>query len=1083
VSKTPRVLDSGQVDTTKGIFAWFARNPVAANILIILVMVGGLRQLYTIKQEVFPQVDLDLIVIQIGYLGASPAEVEKGVTLVTEEAIRGIEGVKKVTSTSGEGFAAITVELQLGTDTTEALNKVRAAVDRITTYPESIEKPIIFEATNRFQVISLVVYGDQDEATLKAWGERAREDLLAKDGITMVEVTGTRAPEISIEIPQETLRRYRLTLDVVAAIVRASSVEVPAGRIKTKGGEILLRTDERRDSKEELAEIVVLAQPDGTEVRLGEIATITDGFADTDQTAYFNGKRAVMVDVYRVGDEKPLDVAKIARDYVEEFRGQLPPGVELAVWFDTSEFYEGRMDLLLDNALQGLVLVIIVIGLFLEIRLAFWVTLGIPVSFLGSLMFLPAADVSINMLSLFAFILALGSVVDDAINIGESVHRYRSEGKSRAEAAILGVKEVAVPVTFAIAVICIAYAPMLFVPGVSGKFFRQIPVVVIGVLFISLMESLFILPAHLAHSKENKNKVLKKIDHYQSKIARGLEWVIARTYVPLVAAATRRRYLTLAVAFSLLLSTCGLVGGGHVRFTFMPEIESDAITFEAKLPFGTSVEETRKLEDALVRTAREVMAEQGGEANLSRGVWSMVGMSFQNRGPGGGEFAMGGHIALAWVYLVPIDQRSIHADEFARLWREKMKDYPGIDSIDLAYTTGFSAGKAIDIELSHPDPDTLEKIASQLAHSLRDFEGVKDIDDGYTDAKLQLDLKLSPNARAAGLSSFDLARTVRGAFFGAEALRFQRGRDEVRVFVRLPEEERVTEHSFEELIVQTPTGAEMPISAAAEVERSESYTEIVRIDGRRAVAVTADVDQVEGNANEVVASLVKDTLPALQKEYPQMSWRMGGEQREQEESMRSLLIGMLIAVAVMYALLSIVFKSYVQPLAVLFAIPFGIVGAVVGHIVMGYTLSLMSMMGIVALSGVAINDSLVYVDAINRRREAGASAWRAAVEAGAIRCRPIVLTAITAFIGLFPMITETSLQARFLIPMAVSLGFGIMFSTLVTLLVVPCFYLLIEDIRRGCRWLWYGPRGGGATPALRAEPPPPAVKEIPPGDW
>lgn len=1054
--KTPKVLGTGDVSTTTGVFAWFARNPVAANILILLVVVGGLMQLRSIKQEVFPQVDLDIIVINIGYLGASPDEVEKGVTLVTEEAVRGIEGVKKVTSTSSESFATVIVELQLGTDTTEALNKVRAAIDRVTTYPESIEKPIIFEATNRFQVISLVVYGDQDEATLKAWGERAREDLLAKDGITMVEVTGVRQPEISIEIPQETLRRYHLTLDMVAAIVRAASVEVPAGRIKTEGGEILLRTDERRDSKEELAEIVVLAQPDGSTVRLGDIATINDGFADTDQTSYFNGKRAVMVDVYRVGDEKPLDVADIARDYVEEFRGQLPPGVELAVWFDTSEFYEGRMNLLLDNALQGLVLVIIVLGLFLEIRLAFWVTLGIPVSFLGSLMFLPAADVSINMLSLFAFILALGSVVDDAINIGESVHRYRSEGKTRAEAAILGVKEVAAPVTFAIIVICIAYAPMLFVPGVSGKFFRQIPIVVIGVLLISLLESLFILPAHLAHSKENKHKALVWIDRQQGKIARGLEWVIARFYVPLVAAATRRRYLTLAVAFALLLSTCGLVGGGHVRFTFMPEIESDAITFEARMPFGTSVERTRELEAALIRTAREVMAEHGGEASLSRGVWSMVGASFQNRGPGGGEFSTGGHIALAWVYLVPIDKRSIHADEFARLWREKMKDYPGIDSIDLAYTTGFSAGKAIDIELSHPDPETLEKAASRLAAKLREFQGVKDIDDGYTDAKLQLDLRLSPGARAAGLTSVDLARTVRGAFFGAEALRLQRGRDEVRVYVRLPEEERVTEHGFEELIVQTPSGAEMPIGAVAEIERGKSYTEIVRIDGRRAVAVTADVDQVEGNANEVAASLTKETLPALQKEFPQLSWRMGGEQREQEESMRSLMIGMLIAVLAMYALLGIAFKSYVQPLAVLFAIPFGIVGAVVGHIVMGYTLSLMSMMGIVALSGVAINDSLVYVDAINRRREAGASPWRAAVEAGAIRCRPIVLTAITAFIGLFPMITETSLQARFLIPMAVSLGFGIMFSTLVTLLVVPCFYLMIEDIRRGLRWLWYG---------------------------
>jgi multidrug efflux pump subunit AcrB len=936
----PRTLQVGEApSTTRGVFAWFARNPVAANIIIFLVSFGGLLQLCNIKQEVFPEVDMDVIVINIGYPGASPDEVEKGVTLVTEEAVRGVDGVKKVTSTSGEGFGVITVELQLGTDSAEALNKVRAAIDRITTFPEDVEKPIIFEATNRFQVISLVIYGDQPEGTLKQWAERARDDLLARDGITMVELNGVRAPEISIDVPQETLRRFRLTIDQVAGIVRAACVELPAGRIKAEGGEILLRTSERCDDRADIADVTVVARTDGTAIKLGEIATITDGFADTDQTAYFDGKRAVMVDVYRVGDEKPLDVSANARAYVEELKPLLPEGVDLAVWFDTSEFYEGRMNLLRDDALQGLILVIIVLALFLEIRLAFWVTLGMPVSFLGSALFLPWADVSINMLSLFAFILVLGTVIDDAINIGEAVHRYRSEGKSRMEAAILGVKEVAVPVTFAIVTIMIAYAPMLFVPGVAGKFFRQIPIVVIGVLFISLLESLFILPAHLAHSKESRGGVLRWIDRQQAKIGRFLEWAIERFYVPLVAAATRRRYLTLALSFTLLFSTCGLVAGGHVKQTFMPEIESDTITFEARLPFGTSVERTRELEDALVRTAREVMAEHGGEAHLSRGIFSMVGASFQNRGPGGMEESTGGHIALAMVYLVPIDQRSIHADDFSRYWREKMADYPGIETVEVQYTTGMSAGKAIDIELSHPDPGTLQRIAAELAEQLRGFEGTTDVDDGYTDGKPQLDLELSPGARAAGLTSLDLARTVRGAFFGAEALRLQRGRDEVRVYVRLPAEERVTEHGFEELIVRTPDGGEMTIGSVAEVRRGKSYTEIVRIDGRRAVEVVADVDQEVGNANQIVARLQSEVLPRLQADYPQMTWRMGGEQREQNESMAALGWGMLAAVGAMYALLAIVFRSYVQPIAVLFAIPFGLVGAVIGHIVMGYDLS------------------------------------------------------------------------------------------------------------------------------------------------
>jgi multidrug efflux pump subunit AcrB len=1059
----PRTLGlaGGEEVTRTGVFAWFARNHVAATIVMLLIMFGGLLQLCTIKQEVFPEVDLDIIVISVAYPGASPDEVEKGVTLVTEEAVRGIDGVKQVKSTSGEGFAVVTVELQLGTDSAEALNKVRAAIDRVTTFPENAEKPLIFEATNRFQAISLVIYGDQDEATLKQWAERARDDLLARDGITVVELSGVRQPEISVEIPQETLRQYRLTVDQVAAIVRAACVEVPAGRIKTRGGEILLRTSERCDDEDDLADVTVVARPDGTELKLGEIARITDAFADTDQTANFNGKRAVMVDVYRVGDEKPLDVSKVARAYVDELQAQLPEGVELAVWFDTSEFYSGRMDLLLDNALRGLILVVILLGLFLEIRLAFWVTLGIPVSFLGAALFLPSQDVSINMLSMFAFILVLGTVVDDAINIGEATHRYRSEGKGRLEAAILGVKEVAVPVTFAIVTTMIAYVPMLFVPGVMGKFFRQIPIVVISVLFISLIESLFILPAHLAHSKESRSPAMRWIERQQGRIGRFLEWTIARFYVPLVAVATKRRYLTLAVALSLLLTTCGLVGGGHVKQTFFPEIESDQVMFEARLPFGTSVERTRELEQELVRTAREIIDAHGGEAKLSRGIFSLVGASFQNQGPGGGEQSSGGHIAMVMVNMVPVDQRDLHADEFARLWRAKMADYPGIDSIDVAYTTGLSAGKAIDVELSHPDPGTLQQLASRLAASLREFEGVGDIDDGYTDGKPQLDLELAPGARAAGLTAAQLAQAVRGAFFGAEALRLQRGRDEVRVYVRLPEEERASEHGFEELIVRTPDGSEMTIGAVAEVRRGTSFTEIIRIDGRRAVSVTADVDQAVGNANQIVSRLQSEVLPALQADHPQLSWRMGGEQREQQESMQALGLGMLAALGAMFALLAIAFRSYVQPFVVFFAIPFGFVGAVVGHIVMGYDLSLMSMMGLVALSGVAVNDSLVLIDAINRRRAAGVTPWRAVVEAGAIRCRPIFLTATTSFIGLAPLITETSLQARFLIPMAISLGFGIMFSTLVTLLVVPCFYLIIEDIRGALRWLWHGPTPTG----------------------
>ncbi len=1047
----PRVLDGGGGDSTRrGIMAWFIRNPVAANIAVFLVLAGGLFSLCNTKQEVFPEIDLDLVVVQIPYPGASPDEVEKGVTLVAEEAVRGIDGVKRVSSTSGEGFAALTVELLLGTDPDEALNKVRAAIDRIATFPESAEKPNVFMATNRSRVISLVLYGDQPEAVLKALAEQARDELLQKDGITTVELSGVRQPEISVEIPQATLRAHGLTIEQVASTVRASSVELPAGRIKTAGGEVLLRTSERKDDAAGLAEIPIVADRDGNQLKLGQVATITDGFADTDQTMYWDSKRAVSLEVFRVGDQKPLEVAATVKAYAAELEHQLPPGVGVATWFDLSELYEGRMNLLIDNALQGLILVVIMLGLFLELRLALWVTLGIPTSFLGSALFLGPADVSINMLSLFAFILALGSVVDDAINIGEATQRYRDEGYSRVEAAIRGVREVAKPVTFAIIVIMIAYLPMLFVPGVSGKFFRVIPIVVIGVLTISLLESLFILPSHLAHSHESKGRLMRWIDRQQAKIAGGLQWAIARLYVPVIRGAVHHRYLTLPLAVSILLATCGLVGGGHVKTSPFPQIESDLIVFEARLPFGSPVDRTHRLEDELVATARAIAARHGDPAKLVRGIVSSVGMTENN---GGAE--LGGHITQVWVYMVPIDRRSVSASTFAREWREAMVDYPGVESTKVDYTTGFSAGRAVAVSLSHPRTEVLRMAARELAAELGQFAGAKDVDDGFTGGKTQLDLRVTEQGRAAGLTALSLGGAIRGAFFGAEAQRLQRGRDEVRVYVRLPAEERRSEHGFEELIVRSPLGAELPISAVADIRRGESYTEIRRIDGRRSVEVSAAVDEAVGNSGQIMTRLQQEVLPRLRSQYPGLGWEVGGEQKEFAESMRSLFIGMGIAILAMYALLAIAFHSYAQPLAVLFAIPFGIVGAVVGHLIMGYQLSLMSMMGIIALAGVAINDSLVYVDAINRMRELGAHPTRVAIDAGAIRARPIILTAVTSFIGLAPLIFETEMQARFLIPMAVSLGFGIILSTLVTLLVVPCFYLLLaHDLPRLARWWW-----------------------------
>lgn len=1041
----------------RGPLAWFAQNSVAANIVMIVLLLGGYLKIDSIKQEVFPEFDLDLIVIQVPYPGATPEDVEQGVVLVTEEAVRSIDGVRRVTSTSAEGYGVVVVELLLGTDADSAMNDVKAAIDRVTSYPEDVERPTVFRPQNRFQVVSLVIYGDEDEKVLKALAESARDELLRDERITYVELSGIRPLEVSIEISQDDLRRYNLTLDQVAGVVRASSVELPAGGVKTAAGEVLLRTAERRDTGQEFEDIILMSRPDGAKLRVGDVATVKDGFAETDQLATYQGKPAVMVNVFRTGDQTPIDVSEAVFEYVDEYSGDLPPGVQVDPWFDMSEFYEGRIDLLLRNAYLGLALVLLVLGLFLEVRLAFWVTLGIPISFVGSLLILPSTDVSINMISLFAFIIVLGMVVDDAIIVGEAVYRRRQEGQGRLTAAIMGVKEVAAPVIFAVVTTMIAYAPLLFVPGPAGKFFRVIPIVVMTVLFMSLIESLVILPAHLAHSKEPKQHGILSIFHrMQQAFSRFVERHIQNVYVPVVRVASRRRYLTLAICVGVFIGTIGVIAGGRLKSTFLPEVEGDVIFASAELPYGTSVDETIKLRDVMLDAANDLLEENGGVDAVSRGVFASVGQAGANSmgDPGAfGPASTGSHLVEVMVYMVEADDRPISASEFSREWRERVQGYPGLNRLAMKFETGMQAGAPVHVELSHPDNATLHDAAEALALTYEDYVGVYDIDDGFADGKPQLDLTLKPEARALGLTEIELARQIRASFFGAEAVRQQRGRDEVRVYVRLPLDERRSEYNVEELIVRAPSGAEIPLSEAAEIERGRSYTSITRIDGDRSVAVTAQVDNALANANEIMTRVVSEALPELQQQFPGIQWSLGGEAQEMKRVQESLGLGFAMAVLAMFALLAIAFRSYIQPIIILLAIPFGMVGAIIGHLLMGYNLSMMSMMGVVALSGIVVNDSLILIVGINRFREQGMPLMDAVVKGSALRFRPILLTSLTTFCGLAPMILETSVQARFLIPMAVSLGFGVMFATFITLLLVPAAYVILDDIKRGVAYL------------------------------
>lgn len=1029
----------------KGPLAWMAQNPVLANLVMVVIIAGGLFMLTRVTQEVFPEFELDFVTIVVAYPGASPAEVEQGILLSIEEQVRGLDGVKEVSSRATEGMATINVEMLLGTNRDRFLADVKSAVDRITTFPIDSERPIVSLLEIRRDVVSLVISGDESEQTLRNLAERARDELLQDPNITTVDLAAVRPPEISIEVSREQMRHYGLTLGAIAGAVRAASIEVPGGGVKTASGEVLLRTTERREKGQEYGDIVVLSRPDGSKVRVSDIGRVVDGFRETDQEASFNGKRAVMVRVFRVGSQTPTQVSKAVDAYIERLQPTLPAGITIAKWNDRSEVLEQRMDLLLRNALLGLALVMITLGLFLEIRLAFWVTLGIPISFIGAALLMPAMDVSINMISLFAFIVTLGIVVDDAIVVGEAVYKRRRDGLSFMDAAIVGIRDVAGPVSFAVMTTMIAFLPLFFTPGVMGKFFMPIPAIVTAVLLVSVVECFVVLPAHLAHSRPSTGRgVLGFIEKRQQRASRLLEWLIEKTYVPTLRLNLRWRYVSLGIGIAMLAVTIGIVAGGHIKFTFMPRIESDLVVARLQMPFGTPVEETRRVRDRMLSTVRELLEENGGEDKISRGIFAEIG-SAGSSSFGGQTGGTGAHMAEVALFLVPSDQREVKAAELAQQWRERVGDVLGAEVLTFKFTTGPSSDPPINFQLSHANLEVLDEAGRRLAASIKGYEGVKDIDDGFTWGKQQLDFKLTPEGRSVGITEADLANQVRHAFFGAEAVRQQRGRDELRVYVRLPEAERRSLHNVEQLLLRTPAGGEIPLAIAAEVDRGRAYTSIGRKDGRRVINVTADVEGTT-NADEIVSDLRKKVLPDLLADYPGLTYELSGQQKDRKESMQFLGIGFLLALAAMYALMAIPFRSYSQPAIVMTAIPFGMIGAVGGHLLLGYDLSLISMMGVVALSGVVVNGSIVMISAINDFRASGMTAMEAVTAGGTRRFRPILLTTLTTFFGLAPMIMETSVQARFLVPMALSLGFGVLFSTLITLQLVPAIYMILEDV-------------------------------------
>ena len=1015
-----------------GPIAYMARNPLVANLLMILLAGGGIWTMLNVQKEVYPEFQLDIVEISVTYPGAAPAEVEQGILLPVEEAVRGIQGIREVVSTAEEGSGNVSIELIAGTERMKAFQEIDQAVARIRTFPDEIEQPEVRLQSRQRSVMEVGLYGGQDVWTLRQLAERLRDRLLSNEEITQVEIGNVPEYVTHVEIPRQQLREYGLTLGQVADIIRQSSEDVPAGAVETSSGEILLRLKERKQWAEEFGRIEVVTAPSGATVTLADLANITDGFEEEGLHAQFNQQPSVELQVYRIGDQSPLEIAERVQEILTDFEASLPPGIQYRIDSNSAEDFRERLSLLTENGIMAIVIVLIILALFLEYKLAFWVMIGMVVSFVGGMVFLPMIGVSINMISMFGFLVVLGIVVDDAVVVGENIYEYRQQGMDNLEAAIQGARDVAKPVVFSILTNIIAFIPLLFLPGTTGKFWWPMPAVVIAVLSISLIEALFILPAHLGHGTEkSKAKVAQYLERWQQSFAKDFDGLVDRYYRPLLDTCLRNRYITFSAAVALLVVIGGFGYSDHMGIIMMPEVAADEIEAGVRLPVGTTSDQAARVADQITASTLQ-MFEKHDLYRAAEGVKTNV---------------RGQNFIDVEIVMKPPDEREMTAQDVIELWRDEVGNIEGIDQITFEAERGPGGyAQDISVDVSHADIEVLEKASQAFLERSKAFENTRDVNDNYNKGKLQYDFKLLPEGRNLGFTPTEVGQQVRNAFYGALAIRQLRGNNEVEVRVKLPREERKDLYNLEDFLIRTPDSVEVPLLDVVTVEEREAFTSINRRDGRRVVSVGMDVEPASA-VTQVLESLQQDVLPQLQADFPGITWSFEGSQADMRESTQSLWGGFVLAMLVIYALLAIAFNNYIQPLIVMIAIPFGIVGAVIGHMLLGYDLSLVSLMGVIALSGVVVNDSLIMIDYANRKRS-DQSVFDAIREAGVRRFRPIILTTLTTFGGLTPIILETSNQANNLIPMAISLGFGIIFATSIILLIVPSLYLILEDVVR-----------------------------------
>lgn len=1024
----------------KGVIAWFTQNHVAANLLMLFIVVVGIHSALTIKKELTPEFASNVINVSMLYPGAAPGEVEQGITLKIEEAVKDLEAIKRIETVARESLGIVTIEIHEDYDLADAMDEIKMAIDGVSSFPAEAESPVVKKHDISFQAIQLQIYGNVNEFSAKMLAEEIKQDLLSDSEIAKVEVWGARNYEITVEVNESTLQKYGLTLNQVAMAIRASSIDLPGGSIRTENGDIMLRTKGQAYRQQDFEQVVLLSYPDGTRLTLGDIGTINDGFVERDGFAMFDNTYSVGLAISAVGDQSIIKIANKVKQYIAKKRTELPEGVYLADWADATFYLQSRLSMMLKNLALGALLVFIILGLFMELKIAFWVMVGMPVCFLGAFSLMPLApfDVSINMISLFGFILVLGIMVDDAIIIGESVNSQAKMHGYSLDSVIKGAKRVAVPATFGVLTTICAFLPTLFVDGVWANFPAACGYVVLFCLIFSLIESKWILPAHLAHMNTGLFRWIHSDwqDQLQLRCNQKLYDFVNRYYKPFLRKSIDNRYTTLACFLSALIVTVGLIGGGKARLVMFPDAANDFVQANLSMTRGTSEKQTRaeikKISDAIYRVEERYIAETGNEQGFIKHLFN---------------WGQDGRMGFFMLEMTKQEEREVTSFDIVKQWRDEVGEITGAKRLSFSAAQD-DAGPDIAFNLISKNQQQLEAAAAELTDHLRTYVGVFDIHNGSSDKADEIHLQIKPSAEALGISLADLGRQVREAFYGAEAQRIQRGTDEVKVMVRYPVEDRRTVSDLEGMFIRTLNNQEVPITSVASLEVRPGFTSQTRINSENAVQVSARADKSHIEPSKVVKEIEEKFIPELFREYPDVSYKLDGSSLENDNMLDSLFKGFALSMFGIFALLAIPLRSYLQPVIIMSVIPFGIIGAVIGHMVMGMAISMMSIFGIIALSGVVVNDSLIMVDFVNRARENGESVYEAVIGAGSMRFRAIMLTSLTTFFGILPMLLETSVQAQIVIPMAVSLGFGIIFATVITLILIPCLYVMLEDLNR-----------------------------------